>query len=620
MTWDFAFGENIGRNRGAQCPYNGDRVKQDDQGAFLGEKDEMRQSDDGGSAASEVASGGGPGEDNGAREAARNGKRKANDRKAARNGASDNGNGKPNSGNPTKAHTGAADGRANQSARKLSSDPHRRTSTTKALLTPAIWGIGIALGCSMAWPLMAFQSMNLYKGLPLYETALDQSYLLSIVATTITLLLCGIFHKQFDRMLGSVAARFIFPAGLCVSTLLILGVGIDDQVGLTGGLFVTAFGVGTGVFSALFLMNFGAVMGTLTLKQSAATIAIGYLSSTLLFFMFLFFGRFEAVIFCASMGPVAAAFLFYGVSNLKITKKQSNALPRQSVTEDPAERGQLHELMAAFSLTMLVTGASYELSRTLYVQMGQFASTDVVPYAIMQGGVTTLTIVGTIAIALVLITKSGIRGPEICYRMIVLFLIIGAMLVPLPLIFTDISPIAPLAVDVAAFQCMGMGMWLLISGLCRKYQTSCLFAFGIIRAAWSAGPLLGMLIGRWLWYGAGLDIKGAFVTACVCVCLIVVVNNFIFTENALARALSIMPTGRKQHFQDRCRAVIERYGLTEREGEVMILFAKGRNLPYVQEELCLSKSTVSTHRQHIYQKLGVHSSQEMIDLIQNEKA
>ena len=62
----------------------------------------------------------------------------------------------------------------------------------------------------------------------------------------------------------------------------------------------------------------------------------------------------------------------------------------------------------------------------------------------------------------------------------------------------------------------------------------------------------------------------------------------------------------------------KRYGLTEREGEIMIMFAKGRNLPYVQEELCLSKSTVSTHRQHIYQKLGVHSSQEMIDLIQEE--
>lgn len=68
---------------------------------------------------------------------------------------------------------------------------------------------------------------------------------------------------------------------------------------------------------------------------------------------------------------------------------------------------------------------------------------------------------------------------------------------------------------------------------------------------------------------------------------------------------------------ERCNAVIEQYGLTEREGEIMVMFAKGRNLPYVMEELVLSKSTVSTHRQHIYKKLGVHSAQEMIDVIQN---
>ncbi len=107
----------------------------------------------------------------------------------------------------------------------------------------------------------------------------------------------------------------------------------------------------------------------------------------------------------------------------------------------------------------------------------------------------------------------------------------------------------PLAIDVGAFQCLGMGMWILIAGLCRRYQTSCLFAFGLIRAAWSAGPLVGMLIGRWLWYGIGLDIAGAFTAACMCVLLIALVNNFVFTENTLARALSIMPTDRKQRFK-----------------------------------------------------------------------
>ena len=490
-------------------------------------------------------------------------------------------------------------------------------SQAAGLLTPAIIGIGVALGCTLAWPLMAFQSMNLYAGLPHYEGILDQAYLLSIIATTVTLALCGIFHKQFDRLLGSVPARYLFPTGLAICTLLVLGAGEEGTVGM---VLVTAYGIGTGVFSALFLMNFGAVLGVLSLKQSAAAIAIGYLASTVLFFAFLFFGRFESVLFCASMGPVAAAFLFYGVSSLQIDKKQVNALPRQVDPEDPAEHRQLIHLICALGSTMLVCGVSYELSRTLYVQMGQFASSDVGPYAIAQGGITTLTAIGSIGVALVLITSKGIRGPEACYRLITTFLLVGALLLPAPMLFPNVPAYLPLAIDVGAFQCLGMGMWILIAGLCRRYQTSCLFAFGLIRAAWCAGPLMGMLVGRWLWYGIGLDVSGAFTAACTCVLLIVVVNNFVFTENALARALSIMPTDRKQRFQDRCRAVIERYGLTEREGEIMIMFAKGRNLPYVQEELCLSKSTVSTHRQHIYQKLGVHSGQEMIDLIQEEKA
>lgn len=498
---------------------------------------------------------------------------------------------------------------------KTSKDGKGARRQAAGLITPAIVGIGVALGCTLAWPLMAFQSMNLYAGLVHCEWILDRAYLLSIVATTVTLALCGIFHTQFDRLLGSAPARYLFPVGMAVCTLLVLGA---DNEGAAGMAIVTAYGIGTGVFSALFLMNFGAVLGVLSLKQSAAAIAIGYLASTVLFFAFLFFGRFESVLFCASMGPVAAVFLFYGVSSLQIDKKQANALPRQADPEDPAEHRQLLRLICAFGLTMLVCGVSYELSRTLYVQMGQFASSDVAPYAVAQACITTLTAIGSIGVALVLITSKGIRGPEACYRLITTFLLAGALFLPAPMLFPNVPAYLPLAIDVGAFQCLGMGMWILIAGLCRRYQASCLFAFGLIRAAWSAGPLVGMLIGRWLWYGIGLDIAGAFTAACMCVLLIALVNNFVFTENTLARALSIMPTDRKQRFQDRCRAVIERYGLTEREGEIMIMFAKGRNLPYVQEELCLSKSTVSTHRQHIYQKLGVHSAQEMIDLIQEE--
>ena len=57
-------------------------------------------------------------------------------------------------------------------------------------------------------------------------------------------------------------------------------------------------------------------------------------------------------------------------------------------------------------------------------------------------------------------------------------------------------------------------------------------------------------------------------------------------------------------------------GLTPRETEVFTLLAQGRSIPYIRDELIISRETAATHAKHIYAKLGVHSRQELIDLVQ----
>jgi DNA-binding CsgD family transcriptional regulator len=59
--------------------------------------------------------------------------------------------------------------------------------------------------------------------------------------------------------------------------------------------------------------------------------------------------------------------------------------------------------------------------------------------------------------------------------------------------------------------------------------------------------------------------------------------------------------------------------LTPRELEVLEILAKGNNLARVQEDLCISEGTAITHRRNIYQKLGIHSKQELIDYFRTEK-
>lgn len=58
----------------------------------------------------------------------------------------------------------------------------------------------------------------------------------------------------------------------------------------------------------------------------------------------------------------------------------------------------------------------------------------------------------------------------------------------------------------------------------------------------------------------------------------------------------------------------KRPGLTPREAEVFALLAQGRSIPYIRDELIISRETAATHAKHIYAKLGVHSRQELIDL------
>lgn len=71
-------------------------------------------------------------------------------------------------------------------------------------------------------------------------------------------------------------------------------------------------------------------------------------------------------------------------------------------------------------------------------------------------------------------------------------------------------------------------------------------------------------------------------------------------------------------FVERCRLIASGASLSKRETEVFDLLACGRSRPYIRDALFLSKNTVATHVKHIYAKLGVHSQQELIDLVRGE--
>lgn len=73
-------------------------------------------------------------------------------------------------------------------------------------------------------------------------------------------------------------------------------------------------------------------------------------------------------------------------------------------------------------------------------------------------------------------------------------------------------------------------------------------------------------------------------------------------------------------FKDKCTRTAFEYDLTPREAEILFYLAKGRNAKYIAEKFFVAERTIKTHTYHIYQKMGIHSRQELINIIDGERS
>lgn len=69
----------------------------------------------------------------------------------------------------------------------------------------------------------------------------------------------------------------------------------------------------------------------------------------------------------------------------------------------------------------------------------------------------------------------------------------------------------------------------------------------------------------------------------------------------------------------RCARLAVAVGLTQREQDVLYYLSMGHSAKKVAETLFVSYETVRTHTTNLYRKLGVHSKQELIDLVNSGK-
>lgn len=234
----------------------------------------------------------------------------------------------------------------------------------------------------------------------------------------------------------------------------------------------------------------------------------------------------------------------------------------------------------------------------------------------------------------------------------------------IPLLLGDTSLLAGFCTTLG-YICLEVLMWVFFAGISQEFRLSPIFIFGIGRGLLEIGSGIGSALVQAFYLTAGAEI-GAFMGFVISIMVVLSLGyalmpryremkttiyfeptddmakaseqpGTLLEEQPLAKGEEVpLPavlegeipstaskTPREQaekgSFYRKCEEISDRYLLSHREREVLRLLAKGHNAAFIQDKLCVSRSTAKTHINHIYKKLNIHTQQELLTMVEERE-
>ncbi|MDR1421522.1 MAG: helix-turn-helix transcriptional regulator [Coriobacteriales bacterium] len=306
-----------------------------------------------------------------------------------------------------------------------------------------------------------------------------------------------------------------------------------------------------------------------------------------------------AVFFLATMGVVALA---YGQRPAKV---EEYSQPMYNNTLSRLWRQILGVCVLAF-----MAGLIGQISGTSAIRLEDFQDSSVLVSEVVYG-------------ALLIMALAFPRFSDLgrTYQIAIPISAIGFLL--LPLVWNSAGGI------VNSFANLGYMLALLVLtclvvAVSRDTAISSYRLFALIYASAYLVQLIGMLIGRFnsSWFAEGtLDLTAI---ALVVIYLLSLVSLFIFRDKRfkspdLDGDTEKVAVFADSGYSDRCENLAEKYDFTLREREVLNLLGQGNTVKAISEKLFISENTVKFHARSIYQKTGIHTRQDLINLIGRDR-
>lgn len=462
-----------------------------------------------------------------------------------------------------------------------------------------ILGLGVlALGFYWAWIFSCFSSavMNPFgaREIVSYQLFLVMAAGVSALSMVATSVLPSSVEVFFRSSLGSVLTAVL--AMLAGIPSLMSQLGIDLDYALSVGLWCVGMCASTFVYlkTAPFLVWLKRPKLSRCIGLSFLAAAVGYVLAQVLV-------------------PVAgvAAVMLYPVASVACSQGCEVYMASAGVEDEPklVDREQT-------ILSRLAELVNYAPTTLIYSISFGFVSAVVLMLAVREGfiPVVAASILFSAVFTVVYTFTVKAQFDSVRFRRFLLPLIAIALL-PFPYL-PDPLKIAFLSFAVFGFTCFDAIGW---GDLADEVRDRNLQMFRYMSAAQMigfAGIFVGWLAGWWVCSNFGTDLDTPFGIVSAVLVILLILEVVLGDRLDPAGAAPSSGSEYVDTWEDGCREVAASYGLTGQETNIFIMLARGRNLKYVADALCISGHTVKTHIYHIYRKLDIHSQQELINLVE----
>ena len=165
-------------------------------------------------------------------------------------------------------------------------------------------------------------------------------------------------------------------------------------------------------------------------------------------------------------------------------------------------------------------------------------------------------------------------------------------------------------------------LWSLVAQLTERAPLSRLRALGLVVLLLFIGQFITPLANEFIAIDFADGIMPIHVVADPTVVLLslLVAIVLMMTGSSIGDALAPAPPvlGTENARTQQVQAICKRYLLTETESSVLEMLVQGRSVGKIAETFHVSENTTKTHVKNIYRKTGVHSKQQLLDLVEGE--